>query len=268
MGVSPPPSDFFTALEAANMSGQDWDMRPHLLDKNTNSYVLLDSGAAVSAYPPDPGDKVDPSVVLKAVNGTKLKCYGYKDVDIKIGRKTYAIQVVKTDVSSPVLGWNFTRKHRLTMDWSEFGDALLIDKRNGISSVLKYKAISHSRPQRLAKLDANPLPEKSSHQVFFEVSAMEALEKATSEVINDLEAMPESKFKDLVAKFPDLLKLKFDLDDDKPKNGVIHRILTGSNPPCRAKVRRLLPGTEKYEKGYEAIKNLDWCNSSPIVWIL
>ena len=257
MGVSPPPSDFFTALEAANMSGQDWDMRPHLLDKNTNSYVLLDSGAAVSAYPPDPGDQVDPSVVLKAVNGTKLKCYGYKDVDIKIGRKTYAIQVVKTDVSSPVLGWNFTRKHRLTMDWSEFGDALLIDKRNGISSVLKYKAISHSRPQRLAKLDANPLPEKSSHQVFFEVSAMEALEKATSEVINDLEAMPESKFKDLVAKFPDLLKLKFDLDDDKPKNGVIHRILTGSNPPCRAKVRRLLPGTEKYEKGYEAIKNLE-----------
>ena len=50
----PPPSDFFTAIEAAKMVGVDWDMRPHIYDQNTKSHLLLDSGAAVTAYPPDP----------------------------------------------------------------------------------------------------------------------------------------------------------------------------------------------------------------------
>ena len=36
--VDPPPSDFYTALEAEKMKGVDWDMRPHVFDKQTNSY--------------------------------------------------------------------------------------------------------------------------------------------------------------------------------------------------------------------------------------
>ena len=56
----PPPAEFFTAVEAAKMEqGQNWDMRPHLFDNNSKQFILLDSGAQVSAYPPDPGDQID-----------------------------------------------------------------------------------------------------------------------------------------------------------------------------------------------------------------
>ena len=112
------PTDFYSAIEAEKMEGQDWDMRPHLYDKVTKQYLLLDSGAQVTAYPPDPGDTVDPTISLKAVNGSKLRCYGYKEVNVQINRKTYRINAIKTDVPNPILGWNFQRKHRLDVTWT------------------------------------------------------------------------------------------------------------------------------------------------------
>ena len=75
------PKEYFTALEAVNMSHENWDMRPHLFDKNSGDHLLLDSGAAVSCCPPEPGDTIDPSISLKAVNGAKLKCYGKKSLN-------------------------------------------------------------------------------------------------------------------------------------------------------------------------------------------
>ena len=75
------PDEFYSALEAINMSHENWDMRPHLLDKKSGDHLLLDSGAAVSCCPPDPGDAVDPTIALKAVNGTRLKCFGKKRVE-------------------------------------------------------------------------------------------------------------------------------------------------------------------------------------------
>ena len=89
-----PPKDFFSALEAASMRDPNlsWDMRPHVMDGNSGQYILLDSGAQVSACPPDPGDPIDPSIALKAVNGSRLNCYGYKTLDIKINRKTYSMK--------------------------------------------------------------------------------------------------------------------------------------------------------------------------------
>ena len=172
-----PPDEFVTALEAANMQFQNYDMRPHVLDKLTNTYFLLDSGAQVSACPPDPGDVVDHSVSLKAVNNSKLKCYGYKDMEIQINRKRYPIRAIKTDVSTPILGWDFTRAHRLTTDWTEYGDMEISDKKNGIRSILKYKAIPDSQPRRLSKIDTESI--KSSVQLSFEVSCMEALAAET-----------------------------------------------------------------------------------------
>ena len=81
-----PPEGWFSAIEAIDQGGQSWDMRPHLFDGVTKTQILLDSGAQVTAYPPDPGDVVDQSISLKAVNGTKLKCFGYKDVTVQINR--------------------------------------------------------------------------------------------------------------------------------------------------------------------------------------
>ena len=196
-------------------------------------------------------------MTLKAVNGTKLKCYGYKEVSVRINRKKYDIRAIKTDVENPILGWNFVRKHRLTLDWSPWGDAEIIDKRAKIKQVLKYKAIPVSQPRKLSKLDPASTSEETpvtSHAFAFETACMAALEEELDTVINDLETMPESEFKDLIKKYPDILKLNFDTED--PKNGIIHKIDTANHPPCKSRVRKLLPGSQKEIEGEKAINQL------------
>ena len=117
----------------------DKDMRPHLYEVTMDQFLLIDSGAQVSAVPPDPEDTIDPSMSLRAVNGDRINCYGTKTLDIKIGRKTYQIEVIKSDVKSPILGWNFIRKHRLSFEWNAWGDICLVDKKADIRAVMHYK---------------------------------------------------------------------------------------------------------------------------------
>ena len=262
------PEVVLCAAEAVKENSPDWDMRPHVLDGITKKLLLLDSGSQVCAWPPDPGDKPVQSMMLKAANGTKMKCYGLKEVNVRINRKEYKVKAIKTEVKDPILGWNFTDTHKLTMDWTEYGDAVLIDKKAKISHILRYKAISHNQPQRLSTLKqevdsrgeyvsstpAAPSKPMPSHQVAFDAACVSALEEELDVVINDLEAMPESEFKELLKKFPDLLKLDFKTED--PKNGIIHRIDTGSHQPCKAKVRKLLSGSSKAVEGEKAVMQL------------
>ena len=252
------PTEFYTALEAEKMKGVDWDMRPHIFDKRSKSHLLLDTGAACTAFPPDPGDIPDPKMSLKAVNGTRMKSYGYKEVDIQVNRKTYRITAIKTDIKNPILGWDFVNKFKIGTGWSEYGDALFIDKKSKIQAVMKYKAIRHSElvSSRIAEISNEKVEEKSPVQILFETASMEALKVETDEIINDLESMPESDFKELIQKYPELLKLSFDKDSEEPVNGILHEIHT-TGQPTRAKVRKLLPGSDKFEKGLEAIKNLE-----------
>ena len=70
------------------------DLRPHLFDPDANQFLLCDSGSQVTAYPPEPGDKVVPGQYLKAVNGSKIECFGYKDIVVKIGRKEYKYRAI------------------------------------------------------------------------------------------------------------------------------------------------------------------------------
>ena len=67
-----------------SMGSNGEDTRPHLYDKKLKQYLLLDSGAQISACPPDPGDKPDPSITLRAANGSKMQCFGTKDLTIQI----------------------------------------------------------------------------------------------------------------------------------------------------------------------------------------
>ena len=85
------------AAEALSFTSDEVDFRPHLYDKQTGQFQLVDSGSQVSAWPPDPGDRVDPSVHLKAVNNTKMKCYGFKEVEIKI------VLLIDADFSLPTV---------------------------------------------------------------------------------------------------------------------------------------------------------------------
>ena len=102
-------------------------MRPHVWDDNLKKFLLIDSGSECTAFPPDPGDQPVPGKFLKAVNGSKIKCYGFKNIIIKINRKQYHYRAIKADVDHPVLGWDFVRRHRLALDWNEYGDNCLVD---------------------------------------------------------------------------------------------------------------------------------------------
>ena len=265
------PAEYFSAYEAMGMQTEQLDMRPYLLDSISKEHILLDSGSQVCAWPPDPGDVPDPRMSLKAANNSKLRCYGVKEVEIQIGRKTYQVSAIKTDVSKPILGWNFTRKHRLHTGWTSWGDMVLIDKKAKTEHILKYRALPEGQVHRLSVIDSVPEASSSSvleksvvksssrsaQQTLFEVASMEALDAASEEAVveNDIEKVPDGPYKELIKKFPDLIKLSF--SSEEPKNGVIHRIDVGDNKPCRAKVRRYPPGSPKAVEGEKAIKELE-----------
>ena len=127
------------------------DLRPHVFDDASRQHILLDSGSQVSAYPPEPGDQ-ESGTFLKAVNGSKIKCFGTKQITIKIGRKEYHHEVIKADIKSPVLGWDFIRRNRFDFIWTDFGDITINDKKANISATLTYKALPLEQSLKLKKL--------------------------------------------------------------------------------------------------------------------
>ena len=248
------PPDSLPAFQAMgwDTGRQGVDIRPHLWDPKEDRFMLVDSGSQCCAWPPDPGDKVDPNMTLRAVNGSKLKCYGLKDVEIKLGRKTFKMKVIKADVQNPIIGWNFIKRYRLAMDWNQWGDVCLVDKVSKIKSVLHYKSIPfhHSRGLSSLRLDDAPKTyfDQSPTQTVFDVAAMTALTEPSSDslagVENKIDDMEDGKYKTLLKKFPNILKLSF--SKDSSDNGILHRIhVDPEAKPVRAKLRKLLPGSPK-----------------------
>ena len=83
------------------------DVRPRLVDKATGQARLIDSGAQITATRRLPGDEIDNSVRLVAVNGSKIPTFGVRNIEVKIGRKQYAIQAVICDIDQDILGMDF-----------------------------------------------------------------------------------------------------------------------------------------------------------------
>ena len=143
--------DYLSAVEALDQDNSKFDFRPHLQDP-VHGDMLVDSGSMCTAFPPDPGDQEVPGASLKAVNNTRIKFFGFKDVEIKINRKTYKFRAVKAEVDSPVLGWDFMRCHRLDVVWNEYGDNVIVDKRSDVSTVLEFKPLPSSQSLRMKNL--------------------------------------------------------------------------------------------------------------------
>ena len=80
------PFDELSAAQAVrHQNGQlGVDFRPHLYDNVLKSHILCDSGSQICAWPPDPGDKPIAGAHLRAVNGSVLKCYGYKQITSRV----------------------------------------------------------------------------------------------------------------------------------------------------------------------------------------
>ena len=208
----PPPSAKLSALEVASLDpGQNGvDYRPHLFDSQLNKFILIDSGSQCSAFPPEPGDVELKNVHLKAVNGTKIKCYGKSQIAVKMNRKVIHYEVYKADVESPILGWDFVRKNKLDLVWSEFGDLFLEDKKSDIKTLLHYKPLpveQSTRLQSLTFVDESVRSRRSSPDVIqAQVSAMLDLGAQPEQ---NLTTLTEGPYKKLLKKIPRSSEAKF-----------------------------------------------------------
>ena len=104
-----PIGSIVSAVEAQNWSKffQNCDIRPRLEDKSTGAFRLIDSGSQITATQKLPEDKLDPTIKLVAVNGSRINTYGIRNLDIKIGRKNYSIPAVICDIDQDILGMDF-----------------------------------------------------------------------------------------------------------------------------------------------------------------
>ena len=115
-------SEVIPTIEAIKMwnEGRNVDLRPRLVDSSTGEPRLLDSGAQISATKKRPEDKLDTSINLVAVNGSKINSYGVRELKVKINRKEYRIPAMICDIKQDILGADFIDKYRLGLEWDDF----------------------------------------------------------------------------------------------------------------------------------------------------
>ena len=73
---------------------------------------MIDSGSQISVTRRRPGDKLDNSLRLVAVNGLKISTYGVREIEVKINRKKYDMPAVICDVEQDILGFDFLNKFK------------------------------------------------------------------------------------------------------------------------------------------------------------
>ena len=287
--VDPFKSDLPVGVEIPAVSAVGWvngqqnvDIRPRLVDKSSGEARLLDSGAQISATKPRPGDTIDNSVNLVAVNGSRIQTYGQREIVFKINRKTYSITAVICDVNQDILGMDFVNKYKLGLEWDDFDQStlFLVDKRANIKSELKIvtvptnltrahhlepvSSLSASRlpvrsfeenfPPPSSPQDAPvaPLPVRDAQAVQFEVSCIKKLGEAESpenlKKKEDALAIHDLEYQKMIKKHPQLLNPSF--SKAKPVHNVYHRIDTADHSPCKAKRRPILANSAKENKNW------------------
>ena len=268
--------DIISSIEAVNPNLTEYfDIRPKVFDNETKKWILLDSGSCVSCYPAGPSDVLNPQIKLKSVNGGNIDTYGTKVMTLKIGRKSYHINAVIAAVPSPIFGWDVFKKYHLSLDWNEFGDLMVVDKKANISSVLKHEVNEQDSVPRIQEITR--IKSDKWAQVYFEAQCMKRLDKFVNAITLDdnfespyvetslplsKEADPdvdkderanlialnklEPKYASLIKKYPDILKNSF---KTTPKHQVFHTIDTGNEKPSTSKVPPLLADSEKSKQG-------------------
>ena len=86
------------------------DIRPRFWDKVANEWVLVDTGAQVSATKKRPGDIIDPDIQLETVDGSKMPCYGKQNRTFRLGRKEYHQELYISNTNETILGMDFIKK--------------------------------------------------------------------------------------------------------------------------------------------------------------
>ena len=281
-----------SAIEALKFKPGSYglDIRPKVFDSKSKTWILLDSGSCVSCVPKKPGDKIDPNLKLRAVNGGSIATFGTEDIEVRIGRKEYKIEAVKVDIPQKILGWDFFKTYSLGFDWGEFGDLFLVDKKADTRSLIKcFKLPSQDVQSIEAETYQEPFIQAPSNEsVYFQTNCMKALGPGEEYVniaamtINADQPSPycdtlplskevdpdadlcekenllalsklSGKYKELVSKYPEILKSTF---KKVPAKDIYHRIET-EGEPFKCKVRPLLANSEKSEEGKKIWKEME-----------
>merc|ERR1712026_52641 len=200
--------------------------RPRIWCNKLKMSFLVDSGAAVSIIPRSRVKEVTgtsnfDNVKLRAVNGSEIQTYGKRTFRLQMGRAHFTHTFVIADLPG-VLGVDWMSRHGIRLTWTD-GKCKLSAGRRTIP-VTMGRPSSELLGLQLAEVD------------FKTYSAAHKVTEGGKE--DDIPPVYEK----MLAKYPNIDKPDF---RKKPAHGVVHHINTENHPPCRAKVRRLLPGTPK-----------------------
>lgn len=280
--------DYVPSIPASNngsvaaTKGNVTDERPRVYDGISKTWILVDTGAAVSVWPKAWCENVtvDKNRSLLAINGTKIKTYGSRTEGVRFARKGYQMNMIIADISQPVLGWDFLKKFQLDISWTQWGDPILKDKKANIQVPLKensddmeqglrgFKLIENEHGYEVSTLCAvceeitgipvtsnqpiqTPVTNNPPFKTFQEWSQRQTIEANKKQK----DPILKPQYKQILDKYPDLLKTDFHVSE--AKHGVVHHIDTGDSTPCQAKPRRLLPGSPKEVEGKKNWLELD-----------
>ena len=127
------------------------------------------------------------------------------------------------------------------------------DKKAQIRAPLQYAAIPHQSSPSMRSIEVINIDQESDspvNNVAFQIASVQALEKENDQELNKI----DPRYQEMIQRFPDLLKANF--TDEPNKQGVTHMIRTDGSPPCRAKPRKLMPGSPREVEGKKAFQQL------------
>ena len=199
-----------------------FDVRPHVHDKISGMSLLVDTGASASIWPKSKSTRLHSTPPLKAVNGTTIATFGQISKAIHVQNSVYRHTFILADVQTPILGWDFLTTFKLDLKW-QGNNCVLIDNRAKIRAKLSLEGV---QPHLLGLIATTTDP---------------------------LQAIPAT-YRALIEKYPQILTPTF---QQTPTHGIEHHIDTGNSSPCHAKVRPLMPGSPKEQKGKAAWKELE-----------
>ena len=136
---------------SATASG-DMDIRPRVFDSISKEYILVDTGSMCSVTKPSSSDALRHDLLLEAVDGSNLPCYGLKDLSLRLNRKEYHIKTVISNTTDTILGMDFIDKYQMEFRRGEFGDLYLYDKKAQISIPCQFVKMHQSNLPRTAAL--------------------------------------------------------------------------------------------------------------------
>ena len=244
---------------------QGVDTRPRFLNPLSGHHCLVDSGSAITAIEAGPNDVVRPELALVAANGTLIECYGYKTIQIQMGRKKYDIKAAIAKIKGTIIGWDFIKKYKLSFWWDSWGDCHLHDRQANIKKLLQFVKVPH----KSTRLNSIRVPStvsvaEESAELLFNMAAMKLSDAFSQTATENLADSPEklaekkpeipAEFKCLLNKYPSLLQTNFKAKSKGQP--VIHYIDTKDSNPCTAKLRPLMKGSPKEVKGKEAWQEL------------